>query len=168
MPPSLSASNSFAATPLCERMPIPTMLNLAMPLVASSSPAPISARTGFNAASTRGTSSLLRVNETSVPPAVLTFCTMMSITTFAPASAVKIFAAVPGDQAHWLRYLACFFHADPRTTTFSMLIVSFYNGARLVVEAAPTQKRHEFFANSTERDCITLDPLEASRAFRRS
>ena len=35
-----SDSNSFAATPLCERIPMPTMLNLAIPLCAIKPPAP--------------------------------------------------------------------------------------------------------------------------------
>jgi len=52
--------------------------------------------TGSSAAFAFGSSSLFIVNEISVVPAMLTFWTMMSMMIPAPASAVKMRAAVPG------------------------------------------------------------------------
>ena len=165
MPPALMVSKSFAATPEWDRMPIPTTLSFAMPSCAIRSTAPISFATGRNASSAFGSSSFASVKEMSVVPLTETFCTIISMTMFAPASAVKIRAAVPGLSGTWTMVTFAWLRSTltPRMTTFSIpAFSSFTMVPGFWLKLLRTSKTTpNFFANSTERDCITFEPLLA-------
>ena len=101
----------------------------------------------------------------SVVPLTETFCTIMSMMMPASASAVKMRAAVPGLSGTWTMVtLAWFFSTlTPRMTTFSMpAFSSFTMVPGLWLKLLRTSKTTpNFLANSTERDCMTFEPLLA-------
>ena len=89
----------------------------------------------------------------------------MSMLMAAPEMALKTFAATPGLSGTlamvtlaWLRS-----RLTPRMTTFSMLLVSSFTMVPgLLLKLLRTSKMTlNFFANSTERDCMTLEPVLA-------
>ena len=164
-PHAASKLNNLAATPECERMPMPTTLSLATPAVCVTPRAPISAATALSTGPALTNSSLFVVKEMSVVPSCGAVCTMTSTTTLAAASALKIFAAVPvlsGTPSMvtfaWLRSML-----TPRMTTSSIPGVSAFTMVPgFWLKLLRTSKRtSNLLANSTERDCITLDPDDA-------
>lgn len=80
---------------------MPTMLSLAIPSTVEISFAPSSFTGPASAFCAFGSSSLLSVKEMSFVSPRVSLCTIMSMLMFAPASALKIFAAVPGWSGNW-------------------------------------------------------------------
>ena len=144
---------------------MPTTLSLATPPRAVMPAAPIWAVTARSTDSALGKSAWLSVKEMSVAPRAETFCTIMSMTTRASASALNTAAAVPGRSGTPSTVtLAWFFSTlTPRITTFSMpgaSSVIMVPGLSLKLERT-SNFTPNFLANSTERDCMTLLPLLA-------
>ncbi len=95
-PASPRQAKSRDATPACDRIPIPTTLSFATPVVAAMADAPISGTSEASIFSASARSSLCKVKDTSVVPLLEAFCTIMSTLTFAAEMAEKIFPAQPG------------------------------------------------------------------------
>src|SRR5436189_94780 len=101
----------------------------------------------------------------SVVPCSETLCTIISTTMFASEIVEKIRAAIPGlSRTSSTVSFACLRSTlTPRTTTSSMLAISFFASvpaASWKLERT-SNGTENFFANSTARDCITLEPAPA-------
>ena len=166
MPWCASVSNILAATPGCERMPMPTTESFAMPSVDVTSRAPISFTMGWSVFAALAASWDATVKLMSVKPFSLTFCTITSMLMLASAIVLKTLAAMPGlSGTPAMVTLAWFLStATPRMTTSSILgVSSFTMVPGLWLKLLRTSNTTpNFLANSTERACMTFDPSAAN------
>ena len=155
-----------AATPEWERMPMPTAESLAMPAsVSIAALAERPERTGLSAAWALPRSFECIVNECRARPSWAMFEMIMSRLISASASAPRMRPDMPGSSGMPVIVTrACERSIDtPRMTTCSMLGCS--SNTRVpglsLSEERTSKMTPNFFANSTDRDCMTLEPDEA-------
>ena len=161
--PSLeSTANIRAATPEWLRMPTPTIEILATRSLNWTPSAPTRRATSSSAATERARSPRGSVNDMSVKPSRLMFCTIMSTTMFWSATAPKTWAATPGrsgtrriETFAWLRSWVTLV-TTASSIPLSSLVTS-VPGSALKVERTCTGTPY-FLANSTERAWSTLAP----------
>jgi len=120
----------------------------------------------FCALSKSGLSSVNERSVAGVPVPWLMFWTIISTFTVGVAEGLEMRAATPGLSGTATSVILAWFLSSetPRTTTPSMLLVSSFTmvpGFSLRLERT-SNTTPNFFANSTERLCITLAPRLAS------
>src|SRR5262249_17392628 len=162
MPSRASAANIWEATPEWLRIPTPMMETLATRSSCTTPWAPTLRPMSCSAPTARAWSPRGSVNDMSVYPSRLMFCTIMSTTMLFSAMAPNTCAAMPGRSGTrrieiltWLRSWV-----TPVTTTSSMSrssLVTSVPGTVLNVERTCTGTPY-FLANSTDRACRTFAP----------